>query len=432
MAGSAEHERDWFDIRDERVLQRLHRAGRGVIGNPSDRNLHHAACDDIEKMRIGTKKYFFATFAAAQSFIADRQAEWGGGAWTNCQNCSPRAARPPDPARLAALLGDADPGASGARGESASADHSPAEDIIEASGPSASFRAVEAWSDVYLPFEPKTFAVQELRRELRDRLRRLAAGRNEVLHAVFAGERPPRADVENLLLYNVDMDGGSFAAVARDGLRFELATRGLRPAPSGRGRAYAYQYRAVPRSGRLVHWREVRPLARWDDVPITGPPRLALVWLALRRAIERGDVDIADEPIQPGAPFAVRLDVRRPTGLTGRTNAAPLVKPAIDGVVSAFQAQRNIDSLADVATRLAAQLAAAMTDDVPTPDVVASLLTGSEGAVLGVVERLVVPRGDGVQWAPADDLCLAGEVLLDGEFADGWQVSGSVAEIAPR
>jgi hypothetical protein len=432
VAASGEHQRDWFAIRDERVLQRLHRAGRGVIGNPSDRNLHHAACDDIEKMRIGTKKYFFPTFAAAESFIAGRQAEWGGGTWTNCQNCSPRAARPPDPARLAALLGEAELGACSAHDGSAAVTDSPADDIIEASGPSSGFRAVEAWSDVYLPFEPKTFAAQELRRELRDRLRRLAAGRNEVLHAVFAGERPQRADVENLLLYNVDMDGGSFASVARDGLRFELATRGVRPAPSGRGRAYAYQYRAVPRSGRLVHWHEVRQLARWEDVQIMGPPRLALVWLALRRGIERGDVEVADEPIGPGAPFAVRLDVRRPTGLTGRTNAAPLVKPAIDGVVSALQVQRSIDSSADVAARLAAQLAAAITDDVPTPDVVASLLTDSNGAVLGVVERLVVPRADGVQWAPADDLCLAGEVLLDGESADEWQLSGRVAEIASR
>jgi hypothetical protein len=51
--------------------------------------------------------------------------------------------------------------------------------------------------------------------------------------------------------------------------------------------------------------------------------------------------------------------------------------------------------------------------------------------VLGAKPRLLHRRGDGVQWAPADELCVAGEVLV-AESEDGrWYLRGEVVELEP-
>jgi hypothetical protein len=41
-------------------------------------------------------------------------------------------------------------------------------------------------------------------------------------------------------------------------------------------------------------------------------------------------------------------------------------------------------------------------------------------------------RADGVQWSPQDDLCLAGEFLIDrGVLTAAWTISVEVFSIAP-
>ena len=73
----------------------------------------------------------------------------------------------------------------------------------------------------YVPFEPRTDASRTLRGDLRARLRKLGAEDGEILGARFYGPLPRGADVENALLYNIDLDGGAFATAARFGVRFE-------------------------------------------------------------------------------------------------------------------------------------------------------------------------------------------------------------------
>ena len=47
-----------------------------------------------------------------------------------------------------------------------------------------------------------------------------------------------------------------------------------------------------------------------------------------------------------------------------------------------------------------------------TADRVATLLTRSEGSVLGK-RRLIVPWGNGVQWQPGDDACVACSLAVE-------------------
>jgi hypothetical protein len=51
-------------------------------------------------------------------------------------------------------------------------------------------------------------------------------------------------------------------------------------------------------------------------------------------------------------------------------------------------------------------------------------------AVLGAVQKLVFLRAEGVQWNPADDQCVAGE-LLPAEPVDArWAIKGELIELS--
>jgi hypothetical protein len=287
-------------------------------------------------------------------------------------------------------------------------------------GPSADRAVVEAWSDDYIRFERRPPWQGALRTEIREGLACLSANPTESLSAVFFGTKPARADVENLVLYNVDGSGGSFASAARFGVRFELATRAP-PPPDLTTYAYAYRYELAPSVKPLEHWRERRTLASWDWVDLgslTVAKRVEQVWLALRRA----SLEHADAPRATDAPFAVRLTLRPPAGM-GAT-LATLIKPLFDGTICALQAHTDRSTVADLASRLSRTLHA-------PPQEIQALLTDETRAVLGSARRLLHARGAGVAWAPADDLCHAGEILAAHARGSTWQIAGKVTELIP-
>lgn len=281
-----------------------------------------------------------------------------------------------------------------------------------------SLRAVYAWLDACLPFEPRPDQ-KPIRQELRSRISRLVAQDGEVLHARYAGPRHPASDIENLVLYNIDMDGGCFRGCARAGVRFELAPAAPRRPPSGRELPCAYAYGLVPADHDFAHWQQRRQIARFDAVVVEGGKGslLSQTWLALQRA----DVDVATEIRAVEAPFAVTLTVRSPTGDVSRPSVP---KSLIDGVVAAFHSHGDPSSLEAVASRVAESLQVGV-------DEVAGHLTRQERAVLGARPMLLWPRKNGVQWNPADDLCFAGEVLSGG-YANHWILSGTISEIEAR
>jgi len=297
----------------------------------------------------------------------------------------------------------------------------PTSDEVELLGPLPELRAVEAWADAYLPYEPKTEAAALLRGELRERLRRLVPVNDEVLQAAYAGPKPRNCDVENLLLYNVDDTGGCFARAAAKGVRFELATRALRKPPSGRDRSAAYQYRFVPRSkGPYFHWRVADVVAAWAEVAFdSGPqPDRARSWLALRTApVELG------EARTDGARFAVQLTVSPPAG--SPANPARLVKPLLDAAVAALQIQAGPLPEPDVLARFAAHIG------VESEEATA-YLTSTDRAVLGGADRLLWKWGKTFQVNPSDNDCVAGEVLLAESCGREWTVTGEIAVVEAR
>jgi hypothetical protein len=395
MAGS-----EWVALRDLETFRRYKRSSAGVIvirGSASTR-VHHPDCPHVredaflEKLRNRDGGYWWT------GSVEVAQARWPGA--RPCRHPSdPLAGGTGGPEASARRVARTPPRSGGG---------------WSARGPEAGLRAVRAEADAPLPYEPRTPEQRELRAELRERLRRLTCRPDEVLQARFYGPKPSGADVENLLLYNVDDGGGCFAGAAR-GVRLELSPR---PMPRA-SRPVAYLYQPAPRAGSLSLWNETGPLAEWPPVEVAAPAGWAPVWFALRSAAVS-----APHPPPYGDDFAVFVRIRPPAGEGAA--AARLVKPLLDGAVAALQAHGDAATLPAVAQRLAAALGRA-------PAAVEALLAGTEHAALGVVPRLVHLRGEGIQVSPADDRCVAGEVLVDepGD-ARSWALRVRVAAVTPR
>jgi hypothetical protein len=96
------------------------------------------------------------------------------------------------------------------------------------------------------------------------------------------------------------------------------------------------------------------------------------------------------------------------------------MKGLLDGAICAFHSHAGADDLRDLADRVASQLHV-------QADEVCRFLTRADRAVLGALPRLLYGRGTGVAWAPADDRCVAGEVLAGPSAGGSWTISGRIA-----
>jgi hypothetical protein len=100
----------------------------------------------------------------------------------------------------------------------------------EVVGPRVGQPVVEAWIGDYIRFERRPAEQEQLRSEIRARLRQLEASRSEVLHATFCGAKHAAADVENLVLYYIHgrlvLRRGALGRALRAGRRGTLRSIG--------------------------------------------------------------------------------------------------------------------------------------------------------------------------------------------------------------
>jgi hypothetical protein len=259
----------------------------------------------------------------------------------------------------------------------------------------------------YVPYEPQTQDLHDLRAELQRKLKELRVGADEILWAAFSRKLPSGADVENAVFYNLD-GKGAFARSMDNGVCFELD-----PAPLQNGVRYSYS--VGPKEDGLRHWQAERQVAH---VAAEGTqPKLAPVWWALRSV--PGAIQQAGEPRLAHEPFSLMLDVEGPA----KRLTAVLVKGIVDGVVSGLQSQTDLAGAASAAPRIAESLGAPVL-------AVQEALTDPEPSALGVRDSLVRAWGSRVQWAPDDDLCVGARLLF--KPSRRWSISGTASVVAPR
>ncbi len=371
--------------------------------------LHRATCGTITSRPPFAGPYIKICSGVLTEL--DRWALFRTGAVAEC--C--RTCRPARDAASGQQPGPAEPAAS-AQADGAVSPGTPAGQEWEIDGPGDDRRQVWLWDTRYIPYERLTPGQHAARDALRLRVRSLAATTGEILHASYAGFKPANMDVENLVLYNIDATGGGcFRSAVRHGVRFEMAAGPRRDPPSGRHLACSYQYRLISPGSNLSHWRPVRRLADFTGADLGRFPsarRLEQVWLAIHHA----EAQTAGQPT--ATTFAVFLTLSHPRAKT--VGADPeLVKALIDGTVAAFQAHGNQRAVAEIATRLA------IATRRPA-GLIAQTLLNDGRAVLGVTDMVVHLRGTGVQWNPADHLCMAGQVLCQQVPGGTWTLSGEI------
>jgi hypothetical protein len=89
--------------------------------------------------------------------------------------------------------------------------------------PTPDSASVQVWADDHIRFEHLPPSQKYLRDEIRSRYRQLEPSAGQFLHATSFGPNLPHADVENLVLYNID----TFRVAGRNGIRFEYGAAGL-------------------------------------------------------------------------------------------------------------------------------------------------------------------------------------------------------------
>jgi len=369
--------------------------GRGR--SAAEARLHHAGCRTISGQNPRGGPWTGQYVKVCTEHLAELE-QWAidqvGEPIRRCGICHPgrHGAAPMSPARTEPAAGPAPKGR------------------CDVHGPAPGGAVVEAWADDYIRFERRPAWQERLRTEIRSRCTQLRPADEQLLHATFFGTKLPNADVENLVLYNID----SFANAGRNGIRVEYDDTVVPPAPDGGRYRFCYRYALVPRAGGFNHWRQGRTLASfdWTDLgDFAGDNKLAQVRLALARSRDEG----LEPACPPGTPFAVKVQIRPPRRLQPVWGG--LMKGIFDGVVCAFQAHTDTAVLPEVVERLARILPA-------DPAEIEQLLLDQRRAALGAVPRLVAPYRKGVKWDPADHLCLAGELLIANAVGERWAIKG--------
>ncbi|WP_131804482.1 hypothetical protein [Mycobacteroides abscessus] len=285
---------------------------------------------------------------------------------------------------------------------------------------------IELWSTVRLPFEPRGW-VLEMRNDLRRALRDSAPSSGGRLHAVYsAADDGAFVDTENVLLYNVG--SAALRPLMARSVTFERGYEMPTPPPGcglPQSTGVHYQRYREARDDAFEFWKTGKQVGAFTGVPVdsvTGKP--APVWKAIR--------DFAAPPAETAtAPtrFLLKVHVTDTRKDRPANSLADIVKPTLDGIISAHHSHEGSDGVVEAQRLEVAGLGSAET--------LRDQLHDRRWAALGGRRLLSSFGPTGVQWNPADDFCVAAHITLStgGSVEDGhharWRLSGELAEAIP-
>ena len=285
---------------------------------------------------------------------------------------------------------------------------------------------VELWSTVRLPYEPRD-RVLDMRNDLRRALRDSAPRSGGRLHAVYsAADDGAFVDTENVLLYNVG--SAALRPLMARAVMFERGYEMPPPPPESelpKGAVLHYQRYREAHSGAFEFWSPGKTLAAFAEVPVDSvTDKPAPVWKAIR--------DFAAPPTATATAstrFLLKLHVTDTRENRPANSLVDIIKPTLDGIISSYHNHEGSDGVIE-AQRLEETGLGSM-------ETLQEQLLDRRWAALGG-RRLLSPFGrTGVQWNPADDLCVAAHITLSagGSVADGhharWRLSAELAEAIP-
>jgi hypothetical protein len=227
------------------------------------------------------------------------------------------------------------------------------------------------------------------RDDLRKALRRLAHQPGMLLSASYSASSADRSgcDVENVLFYNVG--AGAFESITRNGLRFERLRRPPELAPSGLPFTHYHRYGFIETPERPI--TKAATLFEFALDGISSSTKPHTVWWAAS-----GVTVLSSAPIK--GRFELHVELAHPK----IGNPSSILKPLVDGIISAMHSESNIDL--EAVQRLCAATGW-------RSDEVQARLRNPGCPVLGP-RHLLGSYRDFVKWNPADDLCEACTLLI--------------------
>jgi hypothetical protein len=285
-------------------------------------------------------------------------------------------------------------------------------------GPESNFDVVELWSTVRIPFESKG-EIKGLRDSLSNSIMRIPIYSDSILHASYITDHYEYCDVENVLLYNIGP--GTFKNLCQNGLCFEKKI-GLIPKNPNFGikTTHYYRYKATDFDTTFEYWNKGIPLCSWSDfdcITIKNNIKLDHFWYVMKSE----EINLMGNPA-PNEVFGLDLRIKAPIG--AKINMAAVIKPLLDGIVSAFHVHDGSDI-----TFLSKCIAERTGNDYRN---IADFLIDPKLAILGR-KTLLHRWGETIQWNPADDLFLAVKVIVNYTMErNKWEFGGDLFTLAPR
>ncbi len=284
-------------------------------------------------------------------------------------------------------------------------------------GPEDTANYVELWSRVRLPFEPKGWLL-DMRNLLRSAIKRIHNTENRMLHALYISDEGGYFDAENVLLYNVG--SGSFSDLCRWGLCFErVFSLPLQPTGGDHRFLHYHRYGLIEPVEGPLHWAKERSLARWTGVScpaLRGENKPHSFWYAMKNGV----VEVTGKLEVPSY-LGLELKINAPRGT--RINLAAAIKPLLDGIISGFHSHDGTYN-SIVIGRVAQSLGVEVS-------VIEHMLMDKSIEVLGT-RNLLHPFGKGVQWNPADELCIVAKVVVDEcRVGSNWSLDGEIFTVEP-
>ncbi len=279
---------------------------------------------------------------------------------------------------------------------------------------------VEVWSGYRIQFDGmERYDWQKtLKAEMKEALVRIALP-NKPFAGYYDTTNRAVSDVENSLFTN--MTGSLPSGITL--LRFERGSYSPPEPPVPidlvGGHLHYYRYSI---GGHWTDWEDDKVLARWHRVPRRLPldDSAGPIWFAIRQGSADGRVEHTGHELRPDETFGVRLVVHATR--QGPRDAIANSENLVDGTISAFHVDGYSKALFPALLRRFPRA---------TAEEVQRALDHPAGPLFPT--PAIRPFGQTVQFSPADERCIVGEVDIRQDSAERWsQLSGEIFTVRRR
>ena len=201
---------------------------------------------------------------------------------------------------------------------------------------------------------------------------------------------------ENILLYNIEKPA-VFKKLCRGGISLER-TFDFGPCLGISGNAFPHYHRyELVNKPYIRHWRVQKILAHWENISIskiTTDTKPAEYW----KALKEDQISVLDEVSDGFFGIDIEIKIQEKSGF----NLVSVIKPMLDGIIAGFHVHQG-----ETLDLLSRRLAKTMIVDTQYAE---KLLLDKSQGVLGM-RKLLHPYQNSVQWNPADDRCVAINII---------------------